>query len=738
MWRSWLSALPILGLFLVILASLYFMGFAAQTSDRFGDFYIWLLIFNILLMIILLMVILLRVFKALRDRVLGVQGSRLAFRLILMFVFTAVVPVFVVWAFSVRFLSSGLDRWFDVDISQTLEHALELSQHSFDFEKNVRREQAREIVGVVESMPEGMAQLTLDRYREQFGASELTLLGKDRRIIASSTPGTDFTVPEFPSRQTMLQLLDDDSYVGLEPLGQNSMRIRSIVRVNPERPDARTLIAVFPVSSRIGTLAGSVEEAKAKYQQLAYLNRPLKQSFRITLSLVLLLATLFAIWAAFFMTRKLLSPINELVSATQAVAEGDYRQRLPVLEHDELGFLVSSFNDMTTRIHRAQESAEMSQHLVENQRSYLQAVLDHLSSGVITLDADFKIRTANELANQILEVDKPLASFSGQHVADIAQNRSVLQSFYDQIIPELLRGASDWRREVRLFGRTGRKVLICRGVQLPDQKGRDGGYAIVIDDVTELIAAQRDAAWGEVARRLAHEIKNPLTPIQLSAERLEHKLSPALPSDLNAILSRSTTTIVNQVEAMKEMVNAFRDYASPPPPQLEVLDLNQLVSEVAELYSGNDKHVYIRLRLEQSLPKVVADVSRLRQVLHNLITNAIEAASEGKKHMVTVRTHYDESGQGRYIEIIVSDTGPGIAPDVIDELFEPYVSNKARGTGLGLAIVKKIAEEHGGVVTAHNRHEGGAELVLRLPFKWETGTADRGKLGPDELTGVIH
>ncbi|MGV6815882.1 MAG: ATP-binding protein [Thiotrichales bacterium] len=738
MWRSWLSALPILGLFLLILASLYFMGFAAQQSTRFGDFYVWLLIFNVVLMIALLFTIVRRIYFALRDRVLGVQGSRLAFRLILMFVFAAVVPVFMVWAFSVRFLSSGLDRWFDVDIAQTLDNALELSQNSFDFEKGVRRDQAREIANAVANLPEGVVQLTLDRYRDQFNASELTLLGSERRIIATSAKGTEFTVPEFPSQQTMLQLLSDGSYVGLEPVGQSGMRIRAIVRVKPDQAASRTLIALFPISSRIGSLAESVEQAKAKYQQLEYLSRPLKQSFRITLSLVLLLATLFAIWAAFFMARKLLSPINELVTATKAVAEGDYRRQLPVLEHDELGFLVSSFNEMTARIHRAQESAEMSQHLVENQRSYLQAVLDHLSSGVITLDADYKVRTANEMANKILEMDKPLASFSGQHIAHVAQNRNVLQSFYDQLIPELLRRGSDWRREVRLFGRTGRKVLICRGVQLPDQKGRDGGYAIVIDDVTELITAQRDAAWGEVARRLAHEIKNPLTPIQLSAERLEHKLSPALPPDLNQILSRSTRTIVNQVEAMKEMVNTFRDYASPPPPQLELMDLNQLVSEVAELYSGNDEHVQIKLRLEHSLPKVVADVSRLRQVLHNLITNAIEAASQGEKNIVTLRTHYDESSQGRYIEVVVSDTGPGIAAEVIDELFEPYVSTKARGTGLGLAIVKKIADEHGGVVTAHNLPEGGAEIVLRLPFKWEANFVDGGNPDTDVIKGMLH
>ncbi len=727
MWRSWRSALPILGLFWLIVFSLYFMGYAAQKSDRFGEFYIWLLGFNVVMLLVLAVIIAWRVVALLRDLLVGAEGSRLAARLILMFVFTAVVPVFIVWAFSVRFLSSGLDRWFDVDIQQTLNNALELSQRSFDFQKQVRLEQTSEVLHELQGQPDAMVSVVLDRYLDRLGALDLTLLAPNQRIVATSSRTTEFRVPELPSQQMLVYLAHNDHYVGLEPQGAGGMHIRVIVREQTVDPGVqpRTLVAVFSVSARMGELAEAVENAHARYQQLAFLNRPLKQSFRITLSLVLLLTTLFSVWAAFFMTRKLLAPIKELVRATKSVSEGNYRQRLPVIHHDELGFLVESFNAMTAKIQRAQESAELSQRLVESQRSYLQAVLDHLSSGVLTLDENLRIRTANEAANQILEMDKPLASFTGQHIAEIAQLRPVLQAFYDQLIPELLRLAPDWTKEVTLFGDSGRKVLICRGVELPGQQEQHGGYAIVIDDVTSLIKAQRDAAWGEVARRLAHEIKNPLTPIQLSAERLEHRLSSALPPKLQEILSRSIQTIVNQVEAMKGMVNTFRDYASPPPAKKQSMSINALIREVTDLYGGYDQAVEFDLRLAQDLPEILGDKARLRQVLHNLIKNAVEAnAGDGQgKHRVMLETNFHDSAQGRYIELRVADNGPGISESLLDRIFEPYVTDKAKGTGLGLAIAKRIVEEHGGVISASNRPEGGAQFVIRLPYTEESPQA---------------
>ncbi len=713
--RSWSSALPILGLFLLILLSLYFMGYAAQKSDWFGKIYVWILIFNIALMVILGIIIVVRVAGIVRDLIRGVEGSRLTMRLVLMFFFVAVVPVFTVWAFSVRFLSSGIDRWFDVEIERSLSDALALSQRSLNFYKDVRAEQSRDALERLMQVPEAMAPIMLDELRESLGASELTLLGPNNRIIATSSRALELIVPRFPSEEVNVQLASGQTFAALEPVGRGGLQIRVVTRKQGKRPhdSERLLIAIYPLPEGVNQLANSVQQSYLDYKRLEFLRRPLKQTYRVTLSLVLLLSTLFAVWAAFFMARRLLSPILELAAATRSVADGDYKKRLPVLHHDELGFLVRSFNQMTARIRSAREAAELSRRLVENQRSYLETVLGHLSSGVLTLDGEMKIRTANDMADQILEMDQPLENFIGQHIADVARSRPVLQSFYDQLLGELLRPRSEWRRQLTLFGEHGRKVLICRGVQLPADGEGEPGWVIVIDDVTDLIRAQRDAAWGEVARRLAHEIKNPLTPIQLSAERLQHKLAGALSPQLATVLSRATETIVKQVDAMKAMVNAFRDYASSPPAKFERIDLNEILHDVAELYAGFSDKVTIELELDASLPLLQGDAVRIRQVLHNLIKNAMEAAD--RPVVVHLRTLHVESGQEHYILLEVTDSGDGIPEEMLDNLFEPYVTTKVRGTGLGLAVVKKIVEEHGGVIMAANLPNAGARFTIRLP-----------------------
>ncbi len=718
--RSWLSILPILGLFLLIIVSLYFMGYAAQRPERFGEYYIWLLILNIALLVLLAMSILVKLASVLRGFITGAEGARLTWRLVLMFVFVALVPVLIVWAFSVKFLGSGIDSWFDVHIENSLEDALELSQLSLDYRKRVHLQDVEDTVRDMREATDLAEGLTLNDYRLRIGADELTLLGFNNRIIATSSEQNILKVPKFPGQDVLVQLARGDRYVGIEPTANKGLRIRVVARVRQSglARNPRVLVALFPVSERIAALANTVEQTFSEYKEKEYYRRPLKQSYRLTLSLVLLLSTLFAIWAAFFMARRLLSPIYELASATRAVAEGDYRRRLPVMRHDELGFLVGSFNSMTARIRQSREAADLSQKLVERQRSYLQAVLGHLSSGVLTLDQDMKIRTVNEMANQILEMHQPLEESTGQHMADVARTRPVFQAFYDQLAPKLVKPLPEWQTEVRLFGEQGRKVLICRGVRLPLSDGKGGGQAIVIDDVTNLIKAQRDAAWGEVARRLAHEIKNPLTPIQLSAERIAHKLSGSLSQDQETMVQRTTQTIIKQVEAMKDMVNSFRDYARTPPAQYASMDLNQLMREVIAMYEGFQDNIRLHSELAEDLPVLHADATRLRQVLHNLIKNAFEAMGEGGG-ILNITTANVESSQGHYVELTISDSGKGIQSEILENLFEPYITNKKQGSGLGLAIVKKIVEDHGGMVIANNLPEGGARFIVRLPHSFQ-------------------
>ncbi|MFP5344831.1 MAG: sensor histidine kinase, partial [Gammaproteobacteria bacterium] len=379
--------------------------------------------------------------------------------------------------------------------------------------------------------------------------------------------------------------------------------------------------------------------------------------------------------------------------------------RLPLQSRDELGFLVMSFNDMTQKIAQARDALNQSQQRAEGQRAYLQALLQHLSSGVLTLDHQQHLRTANAAAGELLGV--ALDDHAGTPLDAIAERHPQLGAFVATLRHHLAAPAGEWREEVILEGPGARKILLCRGTALPATES-GGDYLIVFDDITALIQAQRDAAWGEVARRLAHEFKNPLTPIQLSAERLRHKYLKTLDAAEGKLLDRLTHTIVQQVEVMKDMVNAFADYARNPPLQTRPLDLNRLINEVLDLYRG--QRAQFQARLETGLPPVEADAGRLRQLLHNLIKNALEAAPDSRAR-ITLETH---SLPG-FVELSVRDHGPGIPKEIMAQLFEPYVTTKPRGTGLGLAIVKKIAEEHSGSLSAENPQDGGARLVLRLP-----------------------
>ena len=476
----------------------------------------------------------------------------------------------------------------------------------------------------------------------------------------------------------------------------------------------RILQALYPVADRINELADVVQVAFQKYQQLTFLRQPLKVSFILTLSLVLLLSVLSAVWVAFQLARRLMSPIHELAEGTQAVAAGNYSTRLSASGRDELGFVVRSFNDMTTRLARARDAARSSQQLVENQRTYLEAVLGRISNGVITLDMRGELRTANQAAVNILGVD--LSRHIGQTLRVLSARQPALERFAEAVLPHVSGGGAEWSEQIELFGAEGRRILVCRGARLPGRDADNEGYVLVFDDVTALIRAQRDAAWSEVARRLAHEIKNPLTPIQLSAERLRQKYLASMSSDEARLLDRSTHTIVQQVETMKSMVKAFAEYANAPEVQLHPLNVNDIVREVSDLYRGMDGDLEVNLALDRLLPNIHGDAARVRQVLVNLIKNAIEAQSGQHKSVIDIRTRHVRHHGYDYVELRIEDQGPGIDADVLEHLYEPYVSTKVKGGGLGLAIVKKIIEEHGGVVRVSNKADRGALVVIQFPL----------------------
>ena len=503
-------------------------------------------------------------------------------------------------------------------------------------------------------------------------------------------------------------------YIGLDPVGDSGLYARALVPVLSSGSDSEvyTLQALYEVTERFSELAEGVQSAYTRYNELTYLRAPLKFSYTLTLSIVLVLSLLAAIWAAFYSARRLVAPVRDLAEATHAVAEGDYSKRLAVASQDELGFLVRSFNDMTRRLAKSREEAYRSRQQIEDQRAYLEAVLANLSSGVISMSADSVMRAVNRTAQQSLDID--IKRYLGKELSTMAEDHVFLKPFVDVIMRHRRQGDKAWQEEVSLFGKSGRQVLMCRGAVLKGAGKGGDGLVLVFDDVTTLIQAQRDAAWGEVARRLAHEIKNPLTPIQLSAERMRRRYLARMDADEAEVLDRATRTIVNQVDAMKKMVNAFSEYARIPQISMKPMDLNQLVREVLDLYRSSDLKAQVLVELTPDNAWIEGDNGRLRQLLHNLLKNALEAVSDVPDACINIATrNVDEDGR-KSIELCIDDNGPGIDPGVLENIFEPYVSTKTKGSGLGMAIVKKIVEEHGGTITATNGEAGGARIRVKL------------------------
>ena len=723
----WVSGVgPLAVLTLVLLAALKLMSAATENSATFGRLYTLLILVSLVGLALLATLITVNLVRLLRQRHAGVAGSRLATRMVLMFVLVAGTPVLVVFYFSLQLLERGIDSWFDVQVDRALTDALELSRSALETRMREVHRLTQQAAGDLAGVPKELATTRLDEVRERADALEMSVLSAQGRVLTSIRADTATLLPHRPDDAVLLQARQSGTYVGLDPLPRAGLVIRSIVRVPDLTPsyETRFVQGLYPVAERMSALADTVQSAFAKYRELTYLRGSLKTSFILTLSLAVVLSLLGAVWAAIFSSRSLAAPIRDLAEGTRAVAGGDLETQLPQSSRDEMGFLVQSFNEMTRQLARARDEAHRSQEAVEAQRAYLQALLAQLSSGVVTVDRERRLGTANTAAGQILDLD--LQAETGRPLRAIAQTHPHLQPVIDAFERHLDGEASEWREEVALFGPAGRQVLMCRGTPLAGigaplagpgapLAGLGGDHVVVFDDITAVIQAQRDAAWGEVARRLAHEIKNPLTPIQLSAERLRHKYLERMKDKDREVLDRLTHTIIQQVDSMKEMVNAFSSYARSPQIRLEPASLNDLAREVVELYRYNRGATPIEATLDPRVPTLELDTGRVRQVLHNLIKNALEACEGREGCAVAVRTRLLEEKGKQQVEIAVEDNGPGFTPDVLERVFDPYVTTKSRGTGLGLAIVKKIVEEHGGMVRAEVRAEGGARVLARLP-----------------------
>ncbi len=710
------SSVVLMGvLFAVLVLSLYILSNTTENVDLFGQYYFWLLLADAIVLILMAILIASNSFHLMREFRQRVAGSRLTVKLIVMSVFLSLVPVSLVYMFSVKFLRTNIDSFFDVKIEEALNDALELSRDSLALQMRVMRRVTTDVAGQLADVDKEDVVEELNIIGSRVEADELTLLDGNNRVIASSGfTGNLSVVPGKPEDDIAERASSGIPYVGVDPIGDGDLVIRVVVPVLTGNPASGNdvLQALYPVGGKSGELAVRVQESYQRYQQMVFLSKPLKLGSILTLSLTLMLSVLTALWFAFYAARRMMVPIHDLVEGTRLVADGDYSVRIYKHGDDELRYLVDSFNDMTGRLERSSKIATLSREHLESQRAYLETVLRHVSTGVITLELNGLLRTANDASVKILGSD--IHQCIGRALDDEEFKTTLIYQFYE-LNRDYIESGKDWSHEIEVFHKQGRRLLLCRGAQLHDPSGKVAGVVIVFDDMTDIVQSQRNAAWSEVARRLAHEIKNPLTPIRLSAERLRRKYLHKMQGDDADLLDRLTHTIVQQVEAMQSMVKAFAEYANTPAAHFSRTDINRLILEVVDLYRDVDDAVEISVQLGTNLPAISADATRMRQLLHNLIKNSLEAQKDQSDPTILIGTNMILSGESWVLEMRVEDNGPGIPVDLIDKLFEPYVTSKPKGTGLGLAIVKKIVEEHNGLVFAQNIETGGGCIVMHFP-----------------------
>jgi len=644
--------------------------------------------------------------KKLRERVFG---SKLTLRLMVVFTLMALIPGGLVYAISFQFLQRSIESWFDVRVDESLKSGINLARNALE---NARDQLAQKAESMAQTLASSQAveAATLNRLREQHSIEEATLLTSRGKIIAQSGVEPVMLLPDLPGPAVLRQVRSQQPVRLIEAIPQRGLYLRVLVPVNvlTIADDIRILQVLQRVPPAIAREAELVEKGYKDYQELLLARTDLKRIFGLTLTLAMLLTLFSALALAFVLSEKLSAPLSALAEATRAIAKGDYSKLNPVKSRDEFGVLTQSFNTMTRQIADATDAMERNQQLLVNSKTYLETILSNLTSGVLTFDERLYVKTMNAAANAILAV--PGGAFHGIKLSEWPRHVQSVAPFAEIALRQFASsGMRQWEEQMEYRRADGQRTLLIRGTRLGG-RGEEG-YVVVFDDITHLIQAQRDAAWGEVARRLAHEIKNPLTPIQLSAERLQLKLKDKLPEAEADILKRATGTIVSHVAALKGMVDDFTQYAHASRMNAKAVNLNELVREVLVLYEAMG--VAIEPRLAESLPSIYADPAMLRQVLHNLFQNAIDALIGVENPRILVNTSMGTGG----VLLTVRDNGTGIAEGVMGRIFEPYVTTKPKGTGLGLAIVKKIVDEHHGRILVENVKPHGATVSIVLPSK---------------------
>ncbi len=720
---------------------------AQATNNRllYERYYARLFLVNVVVAALLALVILWGIYRLALRLKRGKFGSRLLIKLAAIFALVGVLPGLLIYVVSYQFVSRSIESWFDVKVEGALDSGVTLARTSLETQARDFGNQLRMAAAGLEEVPDALAALPVERLRSQLGATDASLWSASGRLIASAGQSRFEIAPERPSAQLLRSLRAQGVATQIEGVDEDSgaaapevtpPRIRALVPIQPRSigltGEQRLLQAVQPLPTALVSHALAVQRANREYQERALGRDGLRRMYIGTLTLALFLSVFGAVLLAAVLGKQLATPLLMLADGMRQVAAGDLRPKVVLPGRDELVGLTRSFADMTQQLADARASVQLSMREVESARAGLQTILDNLTAGVIVLDRAGVIQSSNPGATRILRA--PMAASQGRSLATLPG----LQAFADEVQAQFVafegerseHGLDHWQKSFELYGHavggmnTDAVSLVARGAALPG-----GLRLLVFDDISEIVSAQRAQAWGEVARRLAHEIKNPLTPIQLSAERMERRLADKLQPDDRALLGKSVRTIVDQVDAMKRLVNEFRDYARLPAAELKPLELDALVTEVLHLYGGgasdggHDTHAAVRLESEGPLPPILGDAQQLRQVIHNLVQNALDASEDmpsppaGNDAAVVIRTQWLEPVQR--VRLSVIDHGHGFPEAILKRAFEPYVTTKSKGTGLGLAMVKKIAEEHGARVDVSNRIVDGKIAGAQVSLSFE-------------------
>ena len=731
----WLVGVGLAAMVAIGLVLLFLLTLATNNREMYERYYGVLFGLNVVSAALLLLVIGWVAWRLVRRLRQGRFGSRLLVKLAAVFALAGFAPGVLIYVVSYQFVSRSIESWFDVQVEGALEAGLNLGRSTLDALSTDLAGKSRAAAAQLQDTPDVVAGLALERLREQLGGNDIQLWAANGQLIASAGVSRFQLNPERPAAQHFRTARSQRAVTWTEGLEEASLqgtpgaRIKALVLVPGSSlrllfDETRFLLVVQELPESLVANAVAVMEAHREYQERALARQGLRRMYIGTLTLTLFLAVFGAVL---------------LADGVRQVAAGDLTPKVVLQGRDELGGLTRSFADMTQQLADARQAVEHSMQQADAARAHLQTILDNLTTGVIVLDAQGTILSVNAGATRILR--QPLAACIGQQLCALSGledfGQQAQRQFQVFLGERAEHGVDHWQQSIELgtavAGQPGEQMqtLLVRGAELPDH-----ARLLVFDDISEIVSAQRSRAWGEVARRLAHEIKNPLTPIQLSAQRLEKKLGGKVEPADQAVLTKSVKTIVDQVGAMERLVNEFRDYARLPAAELKPLDLNALVVEVLHLYELDATRVPVRTELDARCPRIMGDAQQLRQVLHNLLQNAQDAteahAAEhaqvgGEAPSVTVRTHWSESSAR--VRLSVLDQGAGFAPHILKRAFEPYVTTKAKGTGLGLAVVKKIADEHGARIDLSNRMAGdkivGAQVSLSFAVDGATEGGNR-------------